>query len=289
MKRIVACLVVLVSALVAPPARGQTAIGWRTKDVRVGESVGEVEVRFTWNGPGRFTYYTKNGACHGYPTAEDPANRTPLSPDECGSPYARAGEDYVAVRGEWTFTEAGSRTVRIPIIDDDLDETDLEAFTIYADEVDGLSTTDSTTDGAYETRGSNAEVRIRDDDPKEDGDAPPPVPRAEQRPTGSLAVDTAAAPDGSNTASAPVPASGAPVPTTVAPPPDLEVALPSGELEPGPGFELVSERDPKPAPERDDRSGGSAAWWPLAFGATAVGSGGVVWLRRLRRWSTTRS
>lgn len=289
MKRIVACVVVLVSVLVTPPARGQThRTGWRNQDgtmspngvpkpVRVVESAGEVEVRFTSKDPGRIEYYTRNGDCGGYPSAEDPANQSALSPDECGRPFARASEDYVAVRGEWTFTEPGSRTVRIPIIDDDLDETDGEAFQIWAGAPDDLSTTDA----VYETNGTyNLYIYIGDDDPKEDGAAPPPV--AEQRPSGSSTVDALQP--------APVPAPRAPLRTAVSsPPPDLEVVLPSAELEPGPGFELVIERDPEPASERDDRSEGSASWLALGLGATAVGSGGVVWLRRVRRWSPTRS
>ena len=50
-------------------------------ELRVAESVGEVEVRFTSKDAGRFEYYTRNGDCGGYPTAEDPANQSALSPD----------------------------------------------------------------------------------------------------------------------------------------------------------------------------------------------------------------
>lgn len=299
MKRIIACVVVLVSVLVAPAARAQTSPGsepsWSPREVRPAESAGEVVLKFTTKEghAGRWVYYTRDGDCSRYPEAEDPANSVdPVSPADCGRPIARSGEDYAAVRGEWTITEPGSRTVRIPIFDDDLDETDGEAFTINASRHDDLAAT---------TVWYNATIRIGDDDPKEGGgptgDASSTrvtttvVPRAEQWPPGSLAVDTAAGRTGSHTptSSAPIAASGAPVRTTIpSTPPDLEVALPSRELEPGPGFELVSEQHSKPASERDDPSRGFAAWWPWALGATAVGSGGVVWLRRLRRWSPTR-
>ena len=118
-------------------------------------------MKFTTEEPGRTEYSTRDGDCIGYPTAEDPANETPLSPDECGNPYAQAGEDYGAVRGKWTFTEAGSRTVRIPIIDDDLDETDGEAFTIEAGHWGDMWPAP----GRY-----NASIYIVDDDPKQTPD-----------------------------------------------------------------------------------------------------------------------
>lgn len=169
---ITACAIVFVSVLVAPPARGQPKGGawWSPEEderrypqgygaLRVMESAGEVVMKFTTEEPGRTEYYTRNGDCGGYPTAEDPAN--PSWPDECGRPYARAGEDYGAVRGQWTFTEAGSRTIRIPIFDDDRDETDREPFTIHADHK-----FDSWPVGGV----FNAWIYIEDDDPKQTSD-----------------------------------------------------------------------------------------------------------------------
>lgn len=177
------CAIVLVSVLVAPPAGGQTLEGnecldrrkpgcnswWSPEEddkryprgygaLRVLESAGEVVMKFTTEEPGRTEYSTKDGDCSGYPTAEDPANETPVSTDECGRPYARAGEDYGAVRGKWTFTEAGSRTIRIPIIDDDLDEIDGEAFTIEAGHWGDMWPAPGV---------SNAFIYIVDDDPKQ--------------------------------------------------------------------------------------------------------------------------
>lgn len=274
MKRIIACIVVLVSVLVATPAGGQSP--WYPREGEAGEWEGEAVVMFTARSPGRLKYYTGDGDCDGYPSAEDPANGTPVSPDECGRPYARESEDYVAVRGEWTFNEAGSITIRIPIIDDDLDEADGEAFRIESEyQPDSCAPTVNCGGGLY-----TAYIRIRDDDPRNhraasndgasnDGAVPPPavvttITTAGQRLDGSSVVATE-------------------------PPPDLEVALPSGELEPGPGFELVLDRDADPRPEHDDRDGDSASWWPLGLGTTALASGVVVWMRRRRRWSPTRS
>jgi hypothetical protein len=268
-KRTIAGMVVLVSVLVAPRATAQTSPQpqpyWSPRDTPPVESVGEVVLTFTTPGTGRWEYYTKDGDCDGYPSAEDPANETPLSPAECGRPFARAGEDYVAVRGEWIFTAPGSRTITIPIMNDDLDETDGEAFSInafYKDSALGHLV--------------NAYIRIEDDDPNDDGDAPAvvvtTVTRADQRSTGASAPPARA-------------------PTTVAAPPaDLAVALPSGELEPGPGFELVSEGASGPASELGgDSDGGSpAARSALVLGSVAVAAGAAVWVRRRRRWSPTR-
>lgn len=57
-------------------------------------------------------------------------NVSPTS-SSCQPPFARAGEDYTAVNGEVIFSERGSRTIRIPILDDDLVEGS-EEFTVVA-------------------------------------------------------------------------------------------------------------------------------------------------------------
>jgi hypothetical protein len=272
-KRITACIVVLLSSFVAPPARAQTSPGsgpsWSPREVRPAESAGEIVLKFTTTNAGRWVYYTEDGDCPGYPSAEDPANQTPLSPAECGRPFARASEDYGAVRGEWIFTEGGSRTIRIPIIDDDVDEPDGEAFAVNASRYD---------DVAGMTVWHNAYIRIVDDDPRDDGDAPPPgvittVTRSEPRAAGSSRVDTGPPP-------APVPARRAPAPTTVeSPPPDLEVARRSGELQPGGDLEFATGEGPLRERDRPDVKAGSAFALALALG-TAAAAGLVLRFRR---------
>ncbi len=252
---IISCAMVFLSVLVAPPARGQAPESgeWSPKEVRPVESAGEVVLTFTRTHPGRTAYYTSDGYCCGRPSEPD----------------ARAGEDYGAVRGEWIFTEAGSRTITIPIIDDDLDEADEETFTIgasqHGEDVAGM--------GWY-----GRSIRIKDDDPRDD----PEDPSARTAPTARTAGVRPSSSSGAN----PIPGSDDG---------DAEVQsgsgseLASGELEPGPGFERVKERDPEPASKRDGQSGGSASWLAFGLGTVALGSGGVVWVRRRRRWSATHS
>src|SRR5687768_4179492 len=136
MRRVVAGMVLILLALVVPPATGQTGpvvcdpgecFGWSPRSVEVVESAGEIVLTYTSYEPGRVVYYTSDGDC----------SRYPLDPSDCGRPQARAGEDYVAVRGEWIFTEADSRTIRIPLIDDGLAELE-EAFTVNASRYDDL-------------------------------------------------------------------------------------------------------------------------------------------------------
>ena len=158
---IISCATVLASVLVAPPARGQTGVvvceqgecfGWSPRSAQLVESAGEIVLTFTSYEPGRTVYYTSDGDC----------SRYPLDPSDCGRPQARASEDYGAVKGEWIFTEAGSRTIRIPIVDDDDDEADYEAFTVNASRYD---------DVAEQTVWDNATIRIGDDDPKPTSDS----------------------------------------------------------------------------------------------------------------------
>ena len=142
MRRSIAGMVLILLFLVAPPARGQTGavvcergecFSWSPRSAQPVESAGEVVLTFTAYDPGRTVYYTSDGDCsHGYP----------LDPP-CGRPQARASEDYGAVKGEWIFTEAGSRTIRIPIFDDDLDEADYETFSVRAARYDDVAGTSS--------------------------------------------------------------------------------------------------------------------------------------------------
>ena len=258
---IISCAIVLASVLVAPPARGQAPETgeWSPTEVRPLESAGEVVLKFTRYQPGRTVYYTSDG---------DDCSTVYPTPD-CRRPLARAGEDYGAVRGEWIFTEAGSRTITIPIIDDDLDEADEETF--------GINASQHGEDVAGTSWYGRA-IRIKDDDPKDDADAPSAgtAPNATTARGRSPSSSNAKAISGSDDGDAEVqPGSGS--------------ELASGELEPGPGFEPVIERDSEPASERDGRSGDSASWLAFGLGTIALGSGGVVWVRRRRRWSPTRS
>jgi hypothetical protein len=285
---IISCAIVFVSVLAAPPARGQApgngcvdqtkrgCSGWWSPEgdeqryprgygeLRVVESAGEVVMKFTTEEPGRTEYYTNDGDCSGYPTAEDPANDTPVSPDECGRPYARAGEDYGAVRGQWTFTEAGSRTIRIPIFDDDRDETDREPFTINAAHWP---------DGWPSWVLYNATIAIMDDDPSSSSGSSSSAQSSSQARIGRQAGTGGATP----------PLQTETRPTGVSRP-DRDAA--STELRPGPGFELIgSQAAARGLGESRSQSGTTerGSVWKLVFltiaGMLAFG-GAVVWRRR---------
>ena len=281
MKRIIACSVVLASVLVSSPAQSQTGrSGWSPTEAAPVESAGEVVLRFTATDPGRIVYYTLDGDCNRNPWVEDP--NSPLPPADCGRPQARASEDYGATKGEWIFTGPGSRTITIPILDDDLDEVDGEPFGVHASHHD---------DVAGQTTWYAAVIRIVDDDPSIGSVAPP-------------AVTTSVPPDDDRTSISPVPptvpqSAAVPPPAAVAVPrapapaalalPDVEVELPSRDLRPGPGFELVLEPTHGRASEREHPRSGSASPLALSLGSTALASSGFVWLRRRRRWSPSLS
>lgn len=291
MRRFVAGMVLILLALVVPPARGQTPKGawWSPEkderrypqgygELRVVESAGEVVLKFTTEDPGRTEYYTKDGDCSGYPSAEDPANETPVSPDECGRPYARAGEDYGAVRGEWTFTEAGSRTIRIPIVDDDLDETDGEAFTIIA-----VHQTDFWPTAVL----YNAFIHIGDDDPRDDSDGGPSSSSSDANAIPGSAAGDALVGRAATVSAIPAPVAGGEDPN-VALQAGSGSELASDELQPGAGFELTSDQSPEPPSARGDGGGGSTSWLPLGLGGAALSVGAIVLARRRLRWSPTR-
>ena len=270
---IISCAIVFASVLVAPPARGQPKGGawWSPEEdrrrypqgygeLRVMESAGEVVMKFTTEEPGRTEYYTRNGDCGGYPTAEDPAN--PSWPDECGRPYARAGEDYGAVRGQWTFTEAGSRTIRIPIFDDDRDETDREPFTIHADHK-----FDSWPVGGV----FNAWIYIEDDDPSSSSGSSSPAQSSSQARIGRQAGTGGATP----------PLQTETGPTGVSRQ-DRDAA--STELRPGPGFELIGSdlvSGRAASPRLPEDKGGITKTVFLMLAAVIVSGGGAwIWRRR---------
>jgi hypothetical protein len=201
---------------------------------------------------------------------------------------AMAPGDYSAVSGEVVLNAGDTVKIKIPIVDDDSAEYD-ETFRVWAYE--------EPTQGALQ-RG-DASIRIIDDDGA--GDAVPPAgtgittedgpatagsstitPQGGQvsgsaigapEPTSGVAAARAAATTTSTTASAAQPG---------------EVALASGELRPGPGFELTSEAVPKPAPQRPGPSG-SASGLAIGSGFAAVGAGALAVVRRRRRWSPTQA
>ena len=281
MKRVIAFLAVLVWGLVAPPAKAQTGFGgWSSTGAEPVELAGEVVLTFTAIEAGRITYYTLDGDCNRNPGVEYPYTPSPVTPD-CGRPQARAGEDYVAVRGEWIFTEPGSRTIRVPILDDDIDEPE-EPFGVHASKYD---------DVAGQTTWSAVVIRIIDDDPKQGsaGDTSTKLATAEHAPGADqpVAATSPAAPVRLPTAQAPAGPARSLEPTTTSVGWRLDVGTQlgaPGDLQPGPGFELVADRDPERGPERGDR-GGRASW--VAFGLTIVAvASGIARVRRRWRWST---
>jgi hypothetical protein len=255
-------IAVLCSVVGVSPASAQTYVPhWSPEVVEVDESSGIVVMTLRKHGPGPVRWRTEDGSCVGYDNMVQPPSR------QCAAP-ARAPDDYGAVSGEVIFTEAGTRTITIPIVDDGLDEGWAEAFTVIATEVDERA------GGAVGSRGT---VRIIDDD----GDS-----------NDAEATTTTMAGDGQSS-SGPVPTvppvgspvAGASEPPSATPPaPDLDVALASDELPPGPGFEVAG--DGLSGPERGtDRggSGGSAPWLGFGVVIAAVASAASVSMRRRRR------
>ena len=177
---IISCAIVLVSVLVAPPANGShdqnrsSGGRWSPTSAQVVESAGEIVLTFTAHEQGRVGYHSRN-ECPTYP----------WDSQECGPPMARASEDYGAVKGEWIFTEAGSRAIRIPIFDDDLDEADFETFFVDASYYNDLG---------QQTTWDGATIRIEDDDPKRTSDSSTSPGRSNQKTSGSQAASSAARP-----------------------------------------------------------------------------------------------
>jgi hypothetical protein len=240
-RRIFAGVIMILLALVAPPARGQTQPdGWEPTEAQPVESAGEIVLTFTSSQPGRVAYYTSDGDC----------SRYPLDPPDCGRPQARASEDYGAVKGEWIFTEAGSRTIRIPIYDDDTDEADSEAFAVNASRYD---------DVAEQTTWTNVLVRIVDDDPKDDSEEPPATATATTTPT-------ATTPGGrSSSSSATNAISGS----------DDGGQGPNLEIQPAPDSELASDEPGRLPVELPAESGSELMH--QATSAPAARAGGCLW------------
>lgn len=285
MKRIgagVAAFVVGTLALVTPRAVAQNGSAWLSPKVpEVSESGGEVVLTVEMWRAGRVEYRTFDGACAvGYsPGATDPE---PACRDAAA---ANAPDDYASTSGELVFTEGGSKTITIPIVDDDVTDRD-ESFTVAAwEEVNADPWID---------RGDSVIVLIVDDEGDEAGQEPHTSAAA-----GSIGDSTSAGGPPSASAVAPPagePASGAEVsidpatPTSAMPSSrDLQVALPVGELRPGPGFELTSEGPPGPAPARAVGGDGSPPWLAIGSGAAAMGVGALAMVQRRRRWSPTKA
>lgn len=281
MKRVIAFVVVFVWALVAPPAMAQSgSSGWSPTSAQPLESAGEVVLRFTAVEAGRIVYYTSDSDCNRHPFTDSPAGTNPLEPG-CGRPLARAGEDYVAVRGEWIFTEPGSRTIRVPILDDDIDEPE-EPFGVHASTYD---------DAAEQLSVYTAVVRIIDDDVAPSGGstaAPAPGNSTNSNSAAAAGPSTNTSPAGSQSSGSTV---GNPTPTSpkaALPSTRLQMASPDGEFRPGPGFELTSEGAPEPA-QRRGGAGGSGFALAIGSGTAALGVAALAVVRRRRRWSPTQA
>jgi hypothetical protein len=274
MKRIGAGIAVIVAAvtLVPPPARAQNASAWLFPQTSEPvESAGAVEVTVKLWRAGRVAYRTFDGSCT---VTYSPAGSPPDA--SCSAENAaRAPGDYTATSGELVFTQGGTKTLRLPIVDDGLAEDD-EAFTLVAwEEVNADPWID---------RGDSAVLRIIDDD--------------EGKPAASAGRTTT--PDGRSSSSAagrPASMSGAAdgratSDTTAASSPNLEVALPASKLRAGPGFELTSGGPPEPAPARGgerDGGGGSTSWLAFGLGTAALIVGAATLAQRRRRWSPTQA
>lgn len=232
------------------------------------ESDGEVVLTLSQHpgGSGRLRYSTADGTCVPPPRAGDAFEGFREQPP-C-EPEARAPADYGAVDGVFDGTTR-SKTIRIPIVDDDLSEG-TEAFTVYAwGEPNGYNT------DPY--GGPSVIVRIDDDDSDDSG-----------KPAASTATTTTAAGSQPSSSAPVLTVPTAPSPDEHAPAPDLAVAVPSAELRPGQGFELTSEEPRGPAAGRGGERDGSASWLALGLGTAAAAVGAVALLRRRKQWSPTR-
>lgn len=257
---IISCAIVLVSVLVARPAGGQTRNSrWSPSAAQPVESAGEIVLTFTSSEPGRIGYWTRED-CPTYP----------WDPQHCRQPMARASEDYGAVKGEWIFTEAGSRTIRIPILDDDLDEANFETFFVDASSYDDVA---EQTAGWY-----TASIHIGDDDPRSDSDDP-----SSSSGSSSSAQSSSRAPTGSQSGT------GGPTPPPQTETRPTEVSRPDGdaastELRPGPGFELIgSDLVSGPAASArlpEDKGGITKTVFLMLAAVIASGGGAWIWRRR---------
>jgi hypothetical protein len=256
--------IVVALTLVTPPAAAQNGSAWLTPaSPQPLESAREVVITVSLWRAGRVAYRTYDGACGvTYSRAGTPPDVT------CSGAKASAPADYTATSGELVFTEVeGSKTIKIPIVDDHLAEGD-EAFTVAAwEEVNADPWID---------RGDSVIVRIVDDEGN-DGSAP---------------AGTATAAASSRPSNSPQRATVPPRTVAIDNPPvaNLEKELASPTLRPGPGFELSSGESPKVAPARGGRDGRSGSpWLAPGLGIAAAGVIAAALMRRRKQWSPTRS
>ena len=267
---------VVVPAVGSAPAAAQTGTPWWTnKSPRPVESDGAVVLTLSFGRPGRVRYRTFDGTC-----SQDPLSNSSWDKRPC-EPQARAPEDYAAIDGDVVFTSSGAKSIRIPIVNDDLAER-TEAFTIEAWEEPNAD---------WPLYRTDVIVRITDDETADRGT----TPAAAASPPTTAAVNSRSS---SSTVGSPRPATGpatvpmvadhASTPTTAATattarPSGAEVALPTGELGPAPGPELTGAGPETPGTERE--GGGSRSGWAVGFGAAILAA--LVFMPRRRRSSST--
>ena len=274
MRRIGAGLAVIVVALtlLTPPATAQN--GSASLSPRLPEpleAAGKVVLTVSMWRAGRVAYRTYDGSC----SVRFDAGGSPPNVGCSEQGKARSPEDYTAAAGELVFTAGGSKTITIPIADDDVGEGD-QWFTLVAwEEVNADPWLD---------RGDSVVVSIIDDDgERTDGNAGSGG-GAPARTAISVAVSRPAG----STSGAPVPPRT--VPNDTPPVADLEQELASPVLQPGPGFELSSEEAPKPAQAPSGPGGRSGSPWlapALVIAAASVIAAALM--QRRRQWSPTRS
>ena len=264
-------VVIVALSLLTAPAAAQNGSAWFVSEkAEAFESSGQIVVTVSMWRPGRVTYQTFDGPCQVSYSRGGTPPQTVCSEDG----RASAPEDYAATSGELVFTEEGSRTITIPIADDDRREP-AESFTVAAwEEVNADPWID---------RGDSTIVRIVDDDSPRTA-TPSETSPGGGGPSGSAAEVTAppAAAGSGVTTDANAPES------ETRPSPDLQIGLAGGDLHSGPGFQLASEQAPQPAVERDG-GGSPAGWLGAGLGVAAVGVGVLAFVQRRRRWSPTRA
>ncbi|MGQ0431851.1 MAG: Calx-beta domain-containing protein [Microthrixaceae bacterium] len=266
MNRGFAGMLLAVLILAAAPAEAQNGSVWLspTEPARI-ESAGEVVLTISLWRAGRVAYQTYDGACS---ITYSPGGTSPDA--TCNEGGARAPDDYTAASGELVFTEVeGSKTIKIPIADDDRAEGD-EGFTFAAWEVANAD--------PWIDRGDSVIVTIIDDEASDGRAVATTTTAPERRPPGAAPLATVP--------SLPDPIGDRAVPGLA------HTALPS-EITPGPGFELTGDGSLGPAAAREGERGGptSGSFSGLAagVGASALGLSALAAVRRRGRWSPTRA